>query len=148
MNLERATSVAQALAIAPTLGIPHQNLVVGEKKGHIAWTIGGRIPVGTGPSRSTGSPTWTTPASQPRIVDPEIGRLWTANSRATEDLGQLAAIGARDASVGAGYDLGARTRQIRDDLLQLSRPVAPQDMLHIQLDDKAVFLTPWQGVIT
>jgi penicillin G amidase len=147
MNLERATSVAQALAIAPTLGIPHQNFVVGDQQGHIAWTIGGRIPAGTGPTRSTGSPTWTTAESHPRIVDPEIGRLWTANSRSTEDPGQLAVIGARDAAVGAGYDLGARTRQIRDDLLQLPGPAAPQDMLHIQLDDRALFLTPWQGVV-
>ena len=148
MNLERATSVAQALAIAPTLGIPHQNFVVGDQQGHIAWTIGGRIPAGTGPTRSTGSPTWTSAASHPRIVDPEIGRLWTANSRSTEDPDQLAVIGARDTAVGAGYDLGARTRQIRDDLLQLPGPAAPQDMLHIQLDDRALFLTPWQGVVT
>ena len=148
MNLERATSVAQALAIAPTLGIPHQNLVIGDQEGHIAWTIGGRIPAGTGPTRSSGSATWVSAESHPRIVDPEIGRLWTANSRSTEDPSQQAVIGARDATVGAGYDLGARTRQIRDDLLQLPGPAVPQDMLHIQLDDRARFLTPWRGVVT
>src|ERR1700736_5973764 len=37
MALERTTSVARALAVAPTLGIPHQNFVVGDREGHIAW---------------------------------------------------------------------------------------------------------------
>jgi penicillin G amidase len=147
MSLERASSVTQALAIAPTLGIPHQNFMVGDQEGHIAWTIGGRIPVDTGPMRSTGTPTWRTAETQPHIVDPEIGRLWTANSRPTEDPDQLAAIGAHDASVGAGYDLGARTRAIRDDLLAVAGPATPQDMLHIQLDDRSAFLFSWQHFI-
>jgi len=147
MNLERAGSVTQALAIAPTLGIPHQNFMVGDQEGHIAWTIGGRIPADTGPTRSTGTPTWRTAETQPRIVDPEIGRLWTANSRPTEDPDQLTAIGARDASVGAGYDLGARTRAIRDDLLALSGPATPQDMLRIQLDDRSALMLSWQKLL-
>lgn len=148
MGLERVTSVSEALPVASTLGIPHQNFVVGDQKGHIAWTIAGRIPTDTGPTRSAGLPTWTTPDAHPRIVDPEIGRLWTANSRSTDDPGQLAALGGVDASVGADYDLAARTRQIRDDLLALPGPVAPPDMLRIQLDDRALFLTRWQGFIT
>ena len=148
MSLERVASVSEALAVAPTLGIPHQNFVVGDKQGHIAWTIAGRIPKDAGPTRSLGAPVWTTPDTHPRIVDPEIGRIWTANSRATDDPNQLTAIGGIDASVGADYDLAARTRQIRDDLLALPGPAAPQDMLHIQLDDRALFLTRWQGVIT
>ncbi len=129
MGLERAATVADALALAPTLGIPHQNFVIGDQLGHIAWTIGGRVPANSGPTRASGTPTWTTPETHPRIVDPEIGRIWTANSRATEDPEQLAAIGGIDASVGADYDLAARTRQIRDDLLACQVPVAPKDML-------------------
>lgn len=144
MSLERATSVADAVALAPTLGIPHQNLVVGDSQGHIAWTIGGRIPTATGTGRATGSPTWTTADTHPKIVDPEIGRIWTANSRATDDRTQLAAIGGADASVGADYDDPPRTRQIREDLLALRGPATPADMLRIQLDDRAVFLTHWR----
>jgi penicillin G amidase len=144
MSLEHATSVADAVALAPTLGIPHQNFVVGDERGHIAWTIGGRIPSDTGSARSTGSPTWTTTETHPKIVDPEIGRIWTANSRATDDRAQLAAIGGADAWVGADYDDPPRTRQIRDDLLALKGPATPADMLHIQLDDRAVFLTHWR----
>src|SRR5262249_27402496 len=133
MFLERAGSVSQALEIAPTLGIPHQNFVVGDRAGHIAWTIAGRIPAASDASRALGSSTWI--ETQPRIVDPGIGRIWTANARATDDPAQLTAIGGVDASIGADYDLGARARQIRDDLLDLKEPATPQDMLRIQLDD-------------
>jgi penicillin amidase len=44
----------------------------------------------------------------------------------------------------AGYDRGARARQIRDDLRQL-RSATPKDMLDIQLDDRAVFLERWHN---
>ena len=47
MLLERAASVAQALELAPQVGIPHQNLMVGDRDGHIGWTIFGRIPLDT-----------------------------------------------------------------------------------------------------
>ncbi len=47
MELERARSVDEALALAPEVGIPHQNVVVGDAAGHIAWTIFGRIPADT-----------------------------------------------------------------------------------------------------
>jgi len=47
IRLEGAISVADALALAPEIGIPHQNLVVGDREGHIAWTIAGRIPART-----------------------------------------------------------------------------------------------------
>ncbi len=145
--LERASSVAQAMEIAPTLGIPHQNFVVGDKDGHIAWTIAGRIPADAGPGRLTGDPAWIAAESQPRIVDPEIGRIWTANARATADPVQQAAIGGVDASIGADYDLGARAHQIREDLLALKGPATPADMLRIQLDDRAEFLTRWRALL-
>jgi penicillin amidase len=148
MGLERVTSVLEALALAPTLGIPHQNFVVGDQQGHIAWTIAGRIPTDSGATRATGAPSWTTPETHPRIVDPEIGRIWTANARATDDPTQLVAIGGIDASVGADYDMAARARQIRDDLLALPGPATPADMLRIQLDDRALFLARWRGFLT
>ncbi len=147
MSLERATSVAQALTLAPTIGIPHQNFVVGDRDGHIAWTIAGRIPLENGLKRTNGQSPWTTAESHPRIVDPPIGRIWTANARATDDAAQLAVIGGDDASVGADYDLGARARQIRDDLLALRRPAVPADMLRIQLDDSAAYLARWRLMI-
>jgi penicillin amidase len=147
MFLERTTSVSQALEVAPTLGIPHQNLVVGDSDGHIAWTIAGRIPADTGSSRATGSPNWIGPEAHPRIVDPEIGRIWTANARVTDDPTQQTTIGGVDASIGADYDLAARAHQIREDLLAIKEPATPADMLRIQLDDRAEFLTRWRALL-
>jgi penicillin amidase len=146
MELEHVSSVGEALALAPQIGIPHQNAVLGDREGHIAWTIFGRIPEDTGAERAR-SGTWTTAADHPRIVDPPLGRLWTANARVATDPHQLQLIGGNLASLGAEYNLGARAGQIRDDLMALSRPATPADMLRIQLDERAVFLGRWRTLL-
>ncbi|HVO45544.1 MAG TPA: penicillin acylase family protein [Steroidobacteraceae bacterium] len=147
LNLERVTGIEEALAVAPELGIPHQNFVMGDRDGHIAWTIAGRIPTDRGTTRANGASPWTGPDAHPRLVDPPAGRIWTANARATDDSGQEQIIGGATASIGADYDLGARARQIRDDLLALRAPATPADMLRIQLDDRALFLDRWQHLL-
>ncbi len=144
MGLERATSVAAALALAPGIGIPHENLVVGDRDGHIGWSICGRIPDATGPARTLGTIEWTTAADQPRSVDPPRGLIWTANARVSVAEKELALIGGSDARYGANYVLGARARQIRDDLLSLPGGAKPADMLRVQLDDRALFLARWR----
>jgi penicillin amidase len=45
-----------------------------------------------------------------------------------------------------GYELGARARQIRDDL-QVRVGVSERDMLVIQLDDRALFLERWRDLL-
>jgi penicillin G amidase len=45
-----------------------------------------------------------------------------------------------------GYDLGARAQQIRDDLLTQDK-FTPADLLHIELDDRAVFLGRWRSLL-
>src|ERR1700694_6054146 len=147
LALERATSVAEALALAPAVGIPHQNVVIGDAQGHIGWTIFGRIPEDTGATRARGGGPWTTTADHPRIVDPPLGRIWTANARVAADDSQLRLIGGDVATLGAQYDLGARAGQIRDDLLALQGNITPADMLRIQLDDRAVFLARWRTLL-
>jgi penicillin amidase len=147
IELEQVSSVEEALALAPEIGIPHQNAVLGDREGHIAWTIFGRIPEDAGAERSSGAGRWTTPADHPRIVDPALGRLWTANGRVATDPRQLQLIGGDLASLGAEYDLGARAAQIRDDLLAISTPATPADMLHVQLDDRALFLSRWRTML-
>jgi penicillin amidase len=147
MALEQAASVAEALALAPAVGIPHQNTVIGDGAGHIAWTIFGRIPEDTGPARARRGSAWTTAADHPRIVDPPLGRIWTANARVATDDQQLRLIGGDVARFGAGYNLGARAGQIRDDLLALNGNVTPVDMLRIQLDDRALFLARWRTLL-
>ena len=144
LSLEHVRSVQQALALAPSVGIPHQNFVVGDREGHIGWTIYGRIPVATGFRRADGSSGWLREPAHPATIDPPVGRIWTANARVTSDPEQERAIGAGIAELGAEYDLGARASQIRDDLLAIQAPATPADMLRIQLDDRAVFLGRWR----
>ncbi|HQW09720.1 MAG TPA: penicillin acylase family protein [Steroidobacteraceae bacterium] len=140
--LETATTVEEALAVAPTVGIPQQNMLVGDRAGHIAWTLLGRIPRTRGPLRAAGGD-YIDPALQPRIIDPPSGRLWSANARVVSGpMGVL--IGDDEVATGVGYDLGARAGQIRDDLAALRQPAKPADMLAIQLDDRAQFLAPWR----
>ena len=147
IGLEQATTVAQALDLAPQIGIPGQNAVLGDREGHIGWTIFARIPRDAGAQRAAAPLGWTGVADHPRILDPPLGRLWSANARVASDPRQLELIGGDLASLGAEYDLGARAGQIRDDLMALSGDIKPADMLHIQLDDRALFLARWRGLL-
>ncbi|MBS0364493.1 MAG: penicillin acylase family protein [Proteobacteria bacterium] len=147
LALEQVDSAAAALDLAPQIGIPHQNAVLGDAAGHIGWTIFGRIPLQTGARRAAGESPWTDATTHPRLLDPRAGRIWTANARPTADPRQLQLLGGPIADLGADYDLGARASQIRDDLAGLRGPATPADMLRIQLDDRAVFLARWQALL-
>jgi penicillin amidase len=149
VELEKAGDVRAALDLAPRIGIPPQNLVVGDAQGHIGWTvIGNTIPLRAGydpalpadwSAPGTGWTDFAQPAQYPRIEDPVDGRLWTANNR-TVDEHALALLG------NGGHDLGARAQQIRDDL-RAREHFAPGDLLAVQLDDRAVFLERWQHLL-
>lgn len=73
--------------------------------------------------------------ANPAIRDPPSGRLWTANNRVL-DGDDLRIIG------DGGYALGARAKQMRDDLFAKNR-LTEKDLLAIQLDDRALFLQRW-----
>ena len=146
MAFQAAEDVEQALALAPQVGVPQLNLVVGDRAGRIGWTVIGRIPRGfDGPS--TAAPiAWRGADEQPRILDPQVGRLWTANARVVDGDAERV-LGSDEASGGLDYELGARARQIRDDLLALDDGARPADMLRIQLDDRALFLDRWRRLL-
>jgi penicillin amidase len=146
-SMETANSVDEVLTLAPSIGIPHQNLIVGDREGHIAWTVFGRIPLDSGPGRLAGQGPWTSAAEHPHLIDPASGRLWTANARPVDDVHAEVLLGGDEALTGADYDLGARAHQIRDDLAALPAGATPADMLHVQLDDRAVFLARWRTLI-
>jgi len=145
VELELARSVDQAFNIAARSGIPSQNILIADKSGNIGWTIMGPIPnkngtIGETPqSWASGENSWQgylTPAQYPHIKNPENHRLWTANSRVVgghmiNKLGN------------GGYALGARSKQIRDNLLNLEQ-FDEQTLFNIGLDDEAVFLQRWQ----
>jgi penicillin amidase len=147
LQLERARNIDDVLALAPRVGIPGQNMVVGDADGRIAWTLLGRVPRGTGPDRLFGDLEFRDDSDHPRIADPPVGRLWTANQRIVA--GALeAALGDDEQDVGAGgYDIGARARQIRDALVGLSHPATEADMLAIQTDVRALFLARWRFLL-
>lgn len=149
MQLEHADNVSAALDLAPTFGMPPQNFLVADSAGHIGWTIAGNsIPLRTGfdaqrpadwSQPNTGWTGWATPAQYPRIENPADGRLWTANNR-TVGSDELALLGE------GGHDVGARAQQIRDDL-RARADFGPGNLLDIQLDDHAQFLSRWQQLL-
>jgi len=147
LKLETVASVSEALDIANTMGMPPQNFVTGDASGNIAWTIAGKIPQKTqfdamlpaDWSTEQGWTGWVAADEYPRVVNPPGGRIWTANSRVT-DGEALRIIG------DGGYDLGARSKQIRDSLFA-KESFSPEDMLAIQYDDRALFLAPWRDFL-
>ena len=147
LDLETVTSVAEALDVANTMSMPPQNFVTGDADGNIGWTIAGQIPrkadfdamLPADWSTEHGWQGWLDPSEYPRIVNPESGRIWTANARVT-DAEALRIIG------DGGYDLGARASQIRDGLFAKDT-FTPEDMLAIQYDDRALFLSRWRDLL-
>lgn len=143
-DLARAGDLDQALVISGRIGMPAQNLVMGDVHGRIAWRLTARMPR-RGDNCELQAPLpaqagcdwqgWRPPADNPKIVDPPSHRLWTANAR-TLDGEALAVVG------DAGYANGARARQIRDRLFAKNR-FSERDLLAIQLDDRALFLERW-----
>ncbi|WP_444944397.1 penicillin acylase family protein [Microbulbifer sp. ZKSA006] len=145
LNMEEARSAAEALNLAASIGIPHQNLVVGDSAGNIGWSVAGAIPkrVGFDGSRSVswadGGAYWDgylPSQQQPHLYNPKSGRIWSANARIV-DGNYLELMGNH------GYALGARQQQIRDQLFAREQ-FHERDLLNIQLDDRALFLERWQ----
>lgn len=148
LELEKAKSVHDAFAIAPTLGMPAQNMVATDSQGNVGWAITNSIPVRSGydghyiSDWSDGSQYWKgklAPEQYPKIVNPEHKRIWTANSRVVG--------GEMYQHIGdGGYALGARTKQIRDGLFAKSH-FTEKDLLQIQLDSRAIFLSRWHKLM-
>jgi penicillin amidase len=152
MDLEDAQDVRGAVAVAHRMGIPAQNFVVADSRGQIGWTVAGLLPRRVGYDGRLpvtwmyGDRRWDGylgSAEVPAIVSPEGGRLWTANNR-TVGGRSLALLG------DSGYQIGARAREIRDDLDALvgrGRPAEPGDLLAIELDDRAAILESWHTLL-
>ena len=152
VDLEEARDADQAVAVAHRSGIPAQNFIVADSAGRIEWTVAGFLPRRIGydgrlpVSWAFGDRRWDgylAPGEVPVVSSPRAGYLWTANNRVIGGA-SLAAEG------DSGYDIGWRARQIRDDLAALAasgRPATSRDLLGVELDDRALFLAPWRGVL-
>lgn len=149
MNLETARTAKEAMDVANRAGGPVQNFVVADTQGSIGWTVMGQIPLRRGydprfvaawHTPETGWQGWRTPAEYPRTVDPQTARLWTANARTIDADVWLDVLGE------GGYSLGSRAAQIRDGLLEVER-ATEKDLLAVQLDDRALFLSRWRDLL-
>jgi penicillin amidase len=149
LQLATAPTVEAALAIGDRSGMPGQNMVAADDAGHIGWTITGPMPDRAQPGAESSFPLepgqeaqgWTQllpPERHPRVIDPAGGQLQTANSR------QLMGPEAKIIGDG-GFDLGARTRQIRDDLKDLGNGVDVKAVYGVVLDDRALFMEGWRA---
>lgn len=149
VEFEAATGVDSLLDAANRAGGPVQNVVAADADGNVGWSFMGRVPVrahydSTVPSSwsspGSGWTGWRDVAEYPRIVNPPTGRLWTANTRVIDAQNWLSFVG------DGGHDLGARAAQIRDGLFALPRASA-SDMVKLQVDDRALFLTRWRDLL-
>jgi penicillin amidase len=148
VRAETAETLEALFDVAARAGIPAQNMVAAQRDGRIGWTIAGRIPRRIGydgrlpTSWADGSRRWDgwiSPSEYPRVIDPAEGRIVTANNRLVDGAAlQLLGDG--------GYDPGARARQIENDLQAIDR-ASTRDMLTVQLDDRALFLTRWRDLL-
>ncbi len=78
---------------------------------------------------------WSISTARAPLLTPTRGRLWTGNNRVVgNEVLQLAGDG--------GSALGARAKQIRDDLFAKAQ-VNERDLLAVQLDDRALFMQHW-----
>ena len=143
-DMAKAADLDTAFAVADRSGIPAQNLLVGDRKGRIAWRLIGARPdrgaecthgIDEGPTPAACRPWPIRTDLAPALVDPPEHRLWTANGRVLDDQA-LATIG------DGGYDLGARAKQIRDGLFARQQ-FTERDLLAIQLDDRALLMERW-----
>ena len=147
-RMETADTLDAALGVAATLGIPAQNFVGGDDKGNIGWTIAGALPLRAQPGAGSTFPIpldsaitsfngSMASAQYPRVINPSAGQLSTANSR------QL--LGANAQAIGdGGFDLGARNKQVHDDLLALGDKTDLYAVHGVGLDDRALFIAPWR----
>ena len=145
-RLGAARDLDDALRIADATAVPTQNLAIGDAGGRIAWRLLGPLPkraaACASPLAVQGAecPPWQTATNASVVLaSPAIDRLWTANNRVA-DGDALERIG------DGGYALGARALQIRD-RLQAKARFSEADLLAIQLDDRALFLQPWWGLL-
>jgi penicillin amidase len=148
LRMELAQDVDQAILAAAETRLPAQNCAIADSSGRIAWTLMGPIPRRFGHDGSlprswaAGELGWDgllEPAEYPSVVDPPTGRIWTANNRVVGGE-MLRVLG------DGGLALGARARQIRDDLMALEGATV-RDMLDVQLDDRALFLARWRDLL-
>jgi penicillin amidase len=146
--MEKAGNVEEALRTIHSVKLPSLNFTVGDSQGNLGWSIVGYIPKRKGfdgqlpVSFADGSKGWEgplPPAEYPSMINPSSGILWTANNRTVGDP-WIGVVG------NGGYHNAVRAYQIRQKLSQVDK-AKPADMLALQLDDNAWYLTRWAKLL-
>ena len=148
IEIERARDAQAASRAAQLAGTPVNNFVVGDRAGHIGYSLLGRLPNRVGfdgavpCSWADGTRGWRgflTPERYPILLDPPNGALWTANNRTLGSPEYLALHLTDEIN-------GSRAGLIRDALLGAS-PVSEQTLWTIYNDNRARFLERWQQLL-
>jgi len=146
MEMAEAKNLEHAFAIADKVRIPVQNFMLADAQGNAGWRPIGAVSARTTPTlfaidESDYSALWLEQeANLPTHINPNHGRLWTANARviSAEDFLRYG---------DGGYAIGARGLQIRDRLFE--KPIfSEQDFYSIQMDNEARFIMPWHTKLT
>ncbi|MGH8552873.1 MAG: penicillin acylase family protein, partial [Methylococcales bacterium] len=140
MDMDRVTTIEQAMALLNRAGAPPQNVLLADDRGNIAWTLMGRFPRRSEGFDGAVSKSWDdestawlgflSPDELPRIVNPSSGFLATANSR---NIG-------RDYPhiLGHNFAHGYRTFRISERLEKM-QSITEEDLFRLQLDTKTDF---------
>ena len=143
--IEQATDTRSALQIFQRSSTPTLNVLVVDRQGNLGWTLAGPILArkqhrGNRPVESSARPDpilrLLAPDQYPLLYNPPAQRLWSANQR---HIG-----GPAYRLLGNGrYVFAARARQIRERLFA-KETFTETDLLALQLDTRADYLTEWQ----
>lgn len=143
-DLEQGETLEQAVRIVNSTGGPQLNLLLADDKGHIAWTLMGKIPKRFGNdglvSRSwadgrVGWNGYVEPGDLPRVIDPPEGILASANDRR---LGK-----SYPYVIGHQFGNGYRAYRITQQLTQMPK-VGEWAMFNLQLDTESEFYVYYQ----
>lgn len=144
-NMAKMSTIEEALNLSNSVRVPVQNMVVADGAGNIAYQLTGamskRVPIARHAiTEAQYSEDWNEAQFSPaNHMHPENGRVWSANARVvgTKDLAQFG---------DGGYALGARQKQIANLLMQQDL-FDEADFYDIQLNNKAIFLSPWHSLL-
>jgi penicillin amidase len=149
LAFELAGSTKELLASAPGCGLPWVNVMAADRDGEVGWTLSGHFPKRVGfdgrtpVSWADGTHRWdgwVEGAEMPVVFNPPTSAVWSANNRHLGSASYQRIMGGDDT------DHGARATQIRDQLRVLTN-ARSADLLAIQLDDRALFVQPWQRLL-
>jgi penicillin amidase len=152
LGLATATTLEQALPIVHLAGMPAQNALLASRDGQLAWTIAGRLPHRQGfdgrfpTSWAFGDRHWDgllAPERVPVIRAHATQVLWSGNQRKVGG-DALAVLG------DGGYESpprAARLAHLLHTRVARSTPLAPADLLAMQLDVGAPWMEPWRELL-